>query len=109
MAARFELRTSNNGKHYFSLVANNGEVILTSQMYRSRAGARKGISSVQANSGSADRFQRRKGKSGKSHFVLRAANHRVIGSSQTYSSDAAMEKGIKAVMRSGSTQKRVMA
>lgn len=51
MAAQFELRTSRNGKSYFNLLASNGEVILTSQMYSSRSGARKGMASVQANSG----------------------------------------------------------
>ena len=109
MAAQFELQTAKNGKHYFTLVANNGEVILTSQMYRSRAGARKGIASVQSNSGVENRYQRRKGKTGRSHFILLAANHRVIGTSQTYHSNAALEKGIKSVVRNGGTAKIVMA
>lgn len=108
MAAQYELKTARNGKLYFNLLAANGEVILTSQMYASRSGARKGIASVQSNAGSADRFQRRQGKGGKSHFVLKAANHRVIGTSQVYHSKQAMEKGIKSVMKHGKAKKLVV-
>ena len=107
MAAQFELKTAKDRRNYFTLVASNGETILTSQMYATKAGARKGIRSVQVNASVADRYERRQGKRNKSHFVLKAANHRVIGSSETYSSKAAMEKGLKSVMKYGKTKKIV--
>ena len=109
MAAQFELKKAKNGKHYFTLLATNGEVILTSQMYASRAGARKGIASVQANAGSEERYERRQGKGGKSHFVLKSRNNRVIGASETYSIKAAMEKGIQSVRKNGKVKKLVVA
>ena len=109
MAAQFELKKSKNGKHFFNLLATNGEIILTSQMYVSTAGAKKGIASVRSNAGNADRFERRQGKSGKSHFVLKSGNYRVIGTSQAYSSKANMEKGIKTVMKNGKVKKTVIA
>ena len=108
MAAQFELKTSKNGKHFFNLLATNGEIILTSQMYASKAGARKGIASVQSNARNKDLYERRQGKSGKSHFVLKSRNNRVIGTSQTYSSKAAMEKGIHAAMKNGIVKKTVI-
>jgi hypothetical protein len=108
VAAQFELKTSKNRKHFFNLLATNGEVILTSQLYTTRSTARKGIVSVQSNAGRADRYERRQGKGGKPHFVLKAANHRVTGSSETYSSMAAMEKGIKAVMKNAKVKKLVI-
>ena len=108
MAAQFELKKSKNGKHFFNLLATNGEIILTSQMFMSIAGARKGIASVQSNSGVADRYERRQGKGGKSHFVLKSGNHRVIGTSETYNSKANMEKGIKSVMKNGKVKKTVI-
>ena len=109
MAAQFELKTSRNGKHFFNLLATNGEIILTSQMYTSKAGARKGIASVQSNARNIDRYERRQGKKGKSHFVLKSRNSRVIGTSETYSSKAAMEKGIQAAMKNGNVKKTVIA
>lgn len=107
MSARFEVKQAKNGKHYFNLLAANGEVILTSQMYSSAASAKKGIASVQTNAGDDTRYERREGKGGKTHFVLKAANHRVIGSSETYSTAAKMEKGIKAVMKCNGVRKIV--
>ena len=101
MAAKFELKQARNGKHFFNLLATNGEVILSSQMYASRAGARKGIASVRNHASQKDCYERRSGKKGKPHFVLRARNHRVIGTSETYNSSASMEKGIKSVMKNG--------
>lgn len=108
MAAQFELKTARDRRSYFNLLASNGKVILTSQMYTTRAGARKGIRSVQSNAGIANRYERRQGKGGKSHFVLKAANHRVVGTSETYSSKAKMEKGIKSAMKNGKVKKTVI-
>lgn len=41
-------------QYYFVLVANNGEVIATSEMYNSKQAAQNGIRSVQQNGGSTD-------------------------------------------------------
>jgi len=49
MSGKFELKVSPSGKHMFNLKAGNGEVILTSELYESRAAAEKGIASVQKN------------------------------------------------------------
>jgi uncharacterized protein YegP (UPF0339 family) len=47
--ARFEKKTSTNGKHYFNLKATNGQIVGTSEMYESTAGCDGGIVSVKAN------------------------------------------------------------
>lgn len=104
MAAHFELSKASNGKQfYFVLKAGNGEVILTSEMYETRASADNGIASVQKNSPDAGRYERKKSKDGKDYFVLKAANHQIIGQSQRYSSAASMESGIASVQKNGST------
>ena len=82
MAGKFVLKQAKNGQHFFNLLATNGEVILTSEMYTSKAGAKKGIASVQANCSNAERYDRRTGRGGKTHFVLKAANHRGVGTSE---------------------------
>lgn len=45
----FEIKTSNNDKHYFLLMATNGQVVGQSQMYASVASCQNGIESVQKN------------------------------------------------------------
>ena len=42
----FELRRSIDERHYFVLKAGNGEIVLVSETYESKGGARKGINAV---------------------------------------------------------------
>ncbi len=51
--ACFERRKSRDGLGYFVLKSTNGEVIGTSQRYRSSSGLRNGIASVKKNGGPA--------------------------------------------------------
>lgn len=101
MPAKYEIKTGKNGKLHFNLLAANGEVVLTSQMYASRPGVVKAIASIQANSCDEARFEQLEGKKGKSYFVLKALNGRVIGTSQMYATPAACKKGIKSVIKCG--------
>ena len=45
----FEKRTAKNGKHYFVLLAHNGEIVGQSQMYAHASSAYVGIHSVMNN------------------------------------------------------------
>lgn len=47
--AKFERKTSANGKYYFNLKATNGQVIGKSEMYESEASRDNGIESVKKN------------------------------------------------------------
>jgi uncharacterized protein YegP (UPF0339 family) len=47
--ARYERKTSSNGKPFFNLTASNGQVIGSSQMYADEAGRDNGIASVKSN------------------------------------------------------------
>lgn len=51
---RFERKTSSNGKPFFNLLAANGQVVGTSEMYESEASRDNGIASVKANAPGAD-------------------------------------------------------
>jgi uncharacterized protein YegP (UPF0339 family) len=97
MPARFELKVASDGQHYFRLKAENGETILSSEMYKARAGAENGIASVKKNAAVAERYEKRTGASGKPYFVLKAANHEVIGTSETYETEAGRDNGIESV------------
>lgn len=97
MAGKFELNESSNGKFYFNLKAGNGQIILSSEMYESKSSAENGIASVQKNAGDDGRYERKTSAKGQPFFVLKAGNGEVIGRSETYSSDAALENGIESV------------
>ena len=78
MSGTYELKRASNGQFLFNLKAGNGEVILTSERYTTRASAENGIASVQTNSPLDERYERRTSKADEPYFVLKAANH-VVG------------------------------
>ena len=49
MFGSYELRLAKDGQKYFVLKAANGEVIVTSEMYKTTQSALKGIRSVRKN------------------------------------------------------------
>ena len=99
MPGKFELKKGRSGKFSFNLKANNGQVILTSQTYKTKAAAKNGIRSVGINCDEDARFEKKTSKKGEPYFILLAANKQVIGKSQMYASKASMLKGIKSVKR----------
>lgn len=103
MSGWFELSAAANGQFRFVLKAGNSQVILTSQMYASRASAEKGIASVQAHCAEDARYERLDAKDGSPYFTLKAANHQVIGNSQMYASAAARDAGIASVKENGAS------
>lgn len=101
MAGKYDLKVSPSGKFMFNLKAGNGQVILTSQLYESKPAALNGIESVRKNSPQDERFERKTSKSGEPYFNLKAGNSQVIGRSEIYSGNAAMENGIASVKKNG--------
>ena len=97
MPGKFELKTGANGQFMFNLKATNGQVILTSEMYKGKDDAMAGIASVRKNAADDANFERKTSKNGEPFFSLKAANGRIIGKSETYSSVAGMEGGIASV------------
>lgn len=51
MANKFIQNKSQDGQHYFTLVASNGETIAVSEMYKTKQAMLKGIRSVRNNAG----------------------------------------------------------
>jgi len=94
---KFEIFKGKKGDFYFRLRAKNGEPILASEGYTTKAGAKNGIASVKKNAKKADRFQHKAAKNGKFYFVLIAGNNQPIGKSEMYNSESAMKNGIAAV------------
>lgn len=103
MAGKFELKKSKNDKFFFNLLAGNGQIILSSEMYEAKASAENGIASVQKNAADDGRYDRLTGKDGSPYFTLKAGNGQVIGQSQMYSSEKARDGGIDSVKTNGPT------
>ena len=101
MAGTFDLKQGGNGQFMFNLKAGNGEVILTSELYKQKQSAIAGIDSVKANAGDDTRYERKTAKNGQPFFVLTATNGQTIGKSEMYSSVSAMENGIQSVKNNG--------
>ncbi len=92
----FEVKKSGD-KFHFVLKAGNGQVILSSQMYASKASAMNGVESVRKNCGNDDCWERKTAKNGKFHFNLKSTNGQIVGSSQMYASESGMNNGIQSV------------
>lgn len=103
MAGKFELKKSKNDKYFFSLLAGNGQTILGSEMYETKASALNGIESVKKNAPDDARYDRLTGKNDAPYFVLKAGNHQVIGNSQMYASESSRDSGIASCKTNGPT------
>ena len=99
MAGKFEIKQAKDGQYHFNLKAGNGQVILSSELYKTKAACENGIASVQKNAGEEGRYERRENKNGEPYFVLKAGNGQEIGRSEFYSGAAAMENGIASVTK----------
>ena len=96
---KFVITTRKDGDFQFNLKATNGQVILTSQGYSTKAACLNGIESVKRNAAIDERFEVKVAKNGKPYFNLKASNGQVIGASQMYASEVTMNGGIASVKR----------
>jgi len=108
---KFVISTRANGEFQFNLKADNGQVILTSEGYTSKAGCENGIESVRKNAPDDGKYDRLESKNGKYYFNLKAGNGQIIGSSQMYESEVGRDNGIDSVKRNapGATLEEIEA
>jgi uncharacterized protein len=97
MAGKFEIKKATNGEFLFNLLAGNGQIILSSELYKAKASAQNGIESVRKNCGDDNRFTRDLSNSNKPYFTLKARNGEIIGRSQMYASEESRDNGIASV------------
>lgn len=96
---KFVITTRTNGEFQFNLKAGNGQTILASEGYTTKAACNNGIESVKKNAPDDDRYDRLESKNGKPYFNLKAGNGQIIGSSEMYESVASRENGIESVKK----------
>src|SRR6266446_4776489 len=94
---KFVITKRKNGEHQFNLKANNGQIILTSEGYSSKAACQNGIESVRRNSHDDSKFDRKTSSNSKSYFNLTATNGQIIGTSEMYESESSRDAGIASV------------
>ena len=96
---KFVISKRKNGEFQFNLKAGNGQTILASEGYSTKAACENGVESVKKNASDDSKYERKNSSSGKFHFNLKAGNGQVIGSSEMYESAAGMENGIESVKK----------
>lgn len=96
---KFVISKRKNGEFQFNLKAGNGQTILASEGYSTKAACENGVESVKKNASDDSKYERKNSSNGKFHFNLKAGNGQVIGSSEMYESAAGMENGIESVKK----------
>ncbi|MCW3465171.1 YegP family protein [Chitinophaga nivalis] len=100
---KFIIKTAKDGQHYFNLKANNGQTILSSEMYTTKSACNNGIDSVKKNAPDENRYEKLVAKNGQHYFNLKASNGQVIGTSEMYESSSGRDNGIDSVIENAPT------
>ena len=110
---KFVIKETNTGIK-FDLKANNGEIIINSEVYRSERSCKNGIASVAKNAPIAavedqtvegfakekcPKFEIYTDKAGELRFRLKATNGQIIGASEGYKSMDSCVNGIESVKK----------
>jgi uncharacterized protein len=96
---KFVITKRVNGEFQFNLKAGNGQVILASESYTTKAACENGVESVKKNAQDDARFERLTSKNDKYYFLLKATNGQSIGSSEMYETVASRDNGIESVKK----------
>lgn len=108
---KFVMKATANGGFKFDLKAGNGEIIASSQIYKSESACEAGIESVKKNALShvedqtVENFEVKKhpkyelytDKAGEYRFRLKAANGEIIATGEGYKAKAGALNGIESI------------
>ena len=111
--SKFVVREVNSGIK-FDLKATNGQIILSSEVYTTKAACLSGIEAVRKNAAAANvenqteegyetltppKFEMYEDKAGEFRFRLKATNGQIIAVSEGYKAKASCENGIASVKK----------
>lgn len=99
---KFEMKKRVNGEYQFNLKAGNGQTILSSEGYTTKANCQKGIESVRKNSQDDSKYESKTSTNGKFYFNLKSTNGQIIGTSEMYESSKGRDNGIASVKNNAS-------
>lgn len=103
----FKVLENKRGKFAFRLVAANGQIILSSDTFDTKAAVEDAIKAVSESATIEDNFERKSTLEGDYYFVLKTSNGRILGRSDAYASQAARETGIWSVKKNSRPAKIV--
>lgn len=92
------IKEKGDGEFVAFLYANNGEIMLTSEIYTSEESARAGIDTIRKNVDSGT-FVNYKDKNKNYYFKLKSVKNRILCVSETYKSEALAESAKESVKR----------
>ena len=95
--AKFEIFTGADGDYYFRFVAANGEKLLQSESYTTKANAQKGVNAVIAEAPDTHNVDILESTSSEYYFVVKSTNGQVLATSEMYASKENAERGARAV------------
>ena len=111
---KFQIKSTANGGFKFDLKAGNGEVIATSQVYKSMKSCKNGIASVVQNAAIAPiedqteegfaaekcpKFEVYADKAGEFRFRLKASNGQIIATGEGYKAKKSCMNGIASIRK----------
>ena len=111
---KFVIKQSKSGGYVFNLKATNGQVIASSQVYKTEASCRKGIASVAVNAQLAaledqtvegyepqkhPKFEVYTDKAGETRFRLKAKNGQIIATGEGYKTKKSALNGVESVRK----------
>ena len=120
---KFVIRTVNTGIK-FDLKATNGQAILTSEVYTTKAACQNGVQSIMKNAPAANvedqtvegfetmthpKFEMYQDKAGEYRFRLKARNGEIIGVSEGYTTKANCVNGVESVKKNAADAEIVEA
>lgn len=94
--ARVAVNEGTSGFH-FNVHAQNGQVVLSSESYSTKAAAWNGAFAVQAAASNDGAFAIKMATDNRFYFTLTAENGQIVGVSQLYTTKASAEAGIASV------------
>jgi uncharacterized protein YegP (UPF0339 family) len=109
----FEVNQALNGDWYFNMIAANGQVIGSSELYSTKSNAERGARTVRAlvrllraplatkAAPTHQAFEIFKGEDGQVYFRLRSANGEIMLSSEGYVAKSGAENGVASVKANG--------
>ena len=98
--AKFEIYQSGKKEEFrFRLKADNGQIILSSEGYTTKASCLNGIESVRKNAADPKKFNRTKTPGNMHRFSITAANSQIVGTSQNYKTERGCQNGIESVKK----------
>ena len=101
----FKITQNKMGEYLFSLYARNGQEILYSEGYTTKAGCENAIESTRRNSLREEAFEKKITSNGEFYFYLKAQNGQIIGTSNYYESEASRDNGVASVMKNAPDSK----